>query len=117
MTTHEMDLKPDPKVLLKETYNYIMEHPWEHNQRTWGVKNSCGTAYCFAGHAVLLAGYKITFDSEGFANLVDTPHGKQRIEYLAKELLGLKDHEATRLFNASNSHTRIRSILESWDAL
>ena len=42
--------------LLLDTFEKILDHPESWNQSTWA--NTCGTAYCFAGHAALLAGGK-----------------------------------------------------------
>jgi len=43
--------------LLQDTLVHIKEHPEQHDQRHWGVMTACGTTFCFAGTALLLAGY------------------------------------------------------------
>lgn len=40
--------------LLIETMQFILDHPAQWDQSVWA--NTCGTAYCFAGHASLLLG-------------------------------------------------------------
>lgn len=40
--------------LLQDTMAHVEQHPEEHNQDCW--VNPCGTAFCYAGHAAILAG-------------------------------------------------------------
>lgn len=42
--------------LFIETMQFILDHPEQWSQEVWAT--SCGTAYCFAGHASLLVGGK-----------------------------------------------------------
>lgn len=44
---------------LEAVLDYIRTHPDEHDQSTWAGKGPCGTTLCFAGTAVVLAGYEI----------------------------------------------------------
>jgi hypothetical protein len=109
------DTLPDPKVLLKETYNYIVEHPEQHNQRHWQLwktSSNCGTAYCFAGMAVHLAGYDINVH-DCVKEWQDSPH----VSDVARELLGLDPEQAGMLFRGENSIDRIRQLLEEWNVL
>ncbi len=52
-------------ALLRQTLEHIETHQADWNQRQWITPAderedpSCGTAYCFAGWAVALSGYKI----------------------------------------------------------
>lgn len=43
---------------LEETLDYIRMNREQHNQRGWALKTECGTTMCFAGWAVVLAGYE-----------------------------------------------------------
>lgn len=47
---------------LEAVLDYIRTHPEEHDQGTWAAKTDCGTAMCFAGTAVMLAGYEFVWD-------------------------------------------------------
>ncbi len=118
-----MELPMAPEVLLKETYNYILEHPEEHDQAWWASKNSCGTSYCFAGHAVVLAGYTInwggTYGGIGRSSFVNLPGvgNFDSISAVAKRLLELNDDQADLLFAGGNTIGDIRDILEDWKVL
>lgn len=52
-------------ALLKQTLAHVEAHQADWNQRQWITPAderedpSCGTAYCFAGWAVALSGYKV----------------------------------------------------------
>jgi hypothetical protein len=114
-----MEQQLAPEVLLKETYNYIVEHPEEHDQASWVRRvngNSCDTAYCFAGMAVHLAGYDINVRMATVPGFDDHQYYKS-IRDAAKELLNLDDHDADILFNGYNSIHDIRRILEGWKVL
>lgn len=51
--------------LLRETLQYIEEHPDEHDQNVYGqVKTACKTKFCFAGHALVLGGAEISWGEE-----------------------------------------------------
>lgn len=50
-------LAPQPDMdieVARKVAEHITAHPEEHNQRAWASKSDCGTAFCFAGHAVAL---------------------------------------------------------------
>jgi len=50
--------RTDPSVpplnmaLHEKVLTHILAHPEEHRQGAWAVKDACGTAFCYAGHAV-----------------------------------------------------------------
>lgn len=55
-------MKPKPNLpLLKRlrTRFLRMQHAEHFNMDTWGTKTECGTTACIAGHALLLAGYRM----------------------------------------------------------
>lgn len=72
--------------LAKAVVNQILAHPETWNQRSWCNKNECGTQYCFAGWAVVLAG--LTFS-------------KASVKADAMDVLGITDCEAQTLFAVS----------------
>lgn len=49
--------------LIEETLRVIIAHPERWEQRHY--VDHCGTTYCFAGHAVVLAGYTFIVDEDG----------------------------------------------------
>lgn len=49
--------------LLQRTLTHIRQHPETWDQGMW--VNECGTAFCFAGHAVNLSGLPIDVEKEG----------------------------------------------------
>lgn len=51
--------------LLNKTLDHIKAHPETWKQSWWVTPTiTCGTAYCFAGHAVVLAGYAVSNNCE-----------------------------------------------------
>lgn len=44
---------------LEQVLDYIKTHPEGHDQKDWAVRGACGTTLCFAGTAVMLAGYEM----------------------------------------------------------
>jgi hypothetical protein len=44
---------------LEAVLDYIRMHPEEHDQGDWARRTDCGTTLCFAGTAVVLAGYQL----------------------------------------------------------
>jgi hypothetical protein len=57
-------------ALLKQTLEYVMTHPEVWDQSDWITPAeyredpACGTAYCFAGHALTLTGCEVFDESE-----------------------------------------------------
>ena len=99
-------------------YQHIKAHPDEWNQRDWAVRNSCGTAFCFAGHASARAGAKPVWvpraDEADIADasLCTLPDGTERaIVSHAREVLGLWDHWHTSLFDGDNTLADLRRII------
>lgn len=50
---------------LEQVLDYIKTHPGKHDQANWAVKGACGTTLCFAGTAVMLAGYEMYWAGRG----------------------------------------------------
>lgn len=120
--------------LLRKTLAHIEAHPEAWEQSVWAVRglDGCGTALCFAGHAVTLSGLELSWVDEyedGYGNDDDeywTParqvannvrvdpdsrlHGYS-IRYAAADLLGLNDEQAYRLFEGNNTLAELRRIV------
>jgi hypothetical protein len=78
------------------------------------LEPECGTAACFAGHAVLMAGHRI--DPQCDAVVIDDgPMVEyQSIRDTAADLLGLTWWEAERLFAAHNTIDDLWGILAEY---
>lgn len=117
--------------LIIEVLHQIHRHPETWNQASWA--QPCGTQFCFAGHAITLAGRKFItasgemtdyVQSEGFpAELVRTAVYEEEIPEhtrfvfpspAAAHLLGLPAGEANALFNGGNSFADILMLLEGF---
>jgi hypothetical protein len=55
MTMSESTTVPNVD-LLEATMVHVETHPEAHSQLTWGKRTPCGTALCYAGHALELSG-------------------------------------------------------------
>lgn len=99
--------------LLRKVLDHVTAHPEEHNQSMWGVRTSCGTAYCIAGHALVMSGVQLgwedTADGYGYATVDVTKDGEQ-IHDAARRVLGLDDVQAYLLFDPNNSRDRAWAI-------
>jgi hypothetical protein len=97
----------------------IDAHPETWNQRDWASEGSCGTAYCFAGWAALLAGHEIAWLSAEVAldgtliadYVVDAsaPEGKQWVGDAAREALGIAD--SLSLFAGHNTREDLHRLV------
>ena len=126
--------------LLLSTFETIVRNPQSWQQSDWA--SPCGTAYCFAGHASILAGGKQVqskdvdggygYGGEDWVDLVKLP-AKHEIpnlpEYdkrakdgsplhqmarVGREALGLEYHEASQLFDSGNTALMIWGMLTGW---
>jgi hypothetical protein len=87
--------------------------------------NICETTFCFAGHALLRAGFPVVrwggslafarhdFDCDVEPVTAFEVLNSDEIHETARDLLGLTDREARRLFEAENDIDDIRRILDS----
>lgn len=130
-------------ALLRETLEYIKEHPAAWNQDFWRfeVENGrCHTVMCFAGHAAVLDGVKWSTSVHGnyaeyvLANDADRKFVKGHPEYewaliqdhkgrdalpvqfRAQRVLGLDKAQAEQLFRGSNTLAQLESIVEELEA-
>ena len=115
--------------MLHLVYKEIKTFPKAWNQNTWAVdfdkladlpgikefkRNRCGTAYCFAGHAALLAGYEIAWDDFGESSSVTDKNERghaRSISEVAAEVLGLEESQRLDLFAGGNSLENIRQYI------
>jgi len=109
--------------LLQRTLAHIEAHPEQWDQNHWGIETDCGTAYCFAGAAVVLSDLPLDWDldedefgdPEITANMIGegAPEGFRfrSIRWVAKELLGLNEGQSDKLFHAHNTLDDLRHIV------
>ena len=101
---------------LRKLKRYVLAEPRRYYQGYWLLdkksdvvedqKPPCGTAGCLAGLAALMEGYVLHHtngDAQGEYQRVSKPRGKKtfNVESLAMEILGLTQHQADQLFEAS----------------
>jgi hypothetical protein len=115
--------------LLEDTMKHIEENPqtWSQNNwyvwrtatgdKYWGVvttemveTNSCGSAYCFAGHAALSAGFSAP-PKENYAGWFG--QNGQYVDEFARETLGLTQAQADALFHGDNSMDDLRNMVDA----
>lgn len=96
-----------------------IEERWD--QGSWfrhdydAENNVCGTAGCFAGHAVLQAGHKIIDDYGDWQALA--PDGtRDSISIAARKLLGLTPLQGRRLFSGNNEVVDLRRLVDQLKA-
>lgn len=114
--------------LLRLTLAHIENNQQAWDQTAWAIRQyrdgeTCGTAYCFAGWAVQLAGHSIQFDDSytpipegpdhqhGLATLRGTDQ-LEPIDTLAQHELGLNTDQAKQLFAENNRLTDLRRIVD-----
>lgn len=111
--------------LLRSTMAYIDANPDEHFQLDYAVKRSCGSAGCFATHAILIRfpdaviqwrPYEgvLLVGVEETAHYVEVDGVTHFIATLAEKILGLDDDQADTLFQEDNSRERLREIVDEY---
>jgi len=110
-------LTPAPNVkLLNRILDIIETDPDHWDQETWVTETPCGTAYCFAGWAVHLNGYKFHPGWDLSLNTSDEVYKDNEkesiyIQDVAQEILGLTLLEATTLFSSWRTLDDIRAVV------
>lgn len=108
--------------LLRETLEYIKTHPQQWNQGVWFVwtndvgetvldslnikveeQNSCGSAFCFAGHAALRSNFPGPPKDNSRAWRAEVDGQTYEVSEYAKEKLGITWPQASALFYAGNT--------------
>ena len=107
--------------LLWKVYDHIVAHPEEWYQGNWAVQvedSMCGTAFCFAGHAVMMSHPDAEpVWEEGSAEEVTLDDGRREgIMELAADDLGLDEIDAESLFCGTNSLDRIHTLIVDWES-
>lgn len=96
--------------LLRRAVDHIKAHPEDWDQeRFLPWPTSCGTRYCIAGHIVVLSG---EFSGEFPAWLVNGWSREDSVCQVARNLLGISNREAVRLFDASRTIADFELVIE-----
>lgn len=120
------DLPERNVELLRDTMKWIEEHPGEHDQERW--VNACGTAFCYAGHAALLAGATrpdalgfgihwginpVTFKSvtDTYTGLLATDNIP--VDEFAARQLGITFEESEVLFDGDRTTAELRALVDA----
>lgn len=131
--------------LLDEVMNYIKEHPQSWHQASWyryvdtetGYEwndvvteevtevNSCGAAFCFAGHVGMREGFPAPINNSviwdrwiedeelGYYNESKDGWGySEDISEFARKRLGLRDDQAEALFDGDNSMENLETMVK-----
>jgi hypothetical protein len=98
--------EPTPNLdLLDRVMDHIDRHPEEWNQENW----FCGTAACFAGHAVLMDGWEVVHEDGG---MIEKGGEQSPVELVAQRLLDLTDDQMNRLFIGCNTLDDLHSMVK-----
>jgi len=83
----------------------------------WAVEHSCGTAFCIAGYATILAGYNYRYvQKHGKRSFVNDKGASGDPEVVGAQFLGLTEEEARDLFYG-NFTDRMRYRITKDEAL
>jgi hypothetical protein len=96
--------------LLCKVLEHIENHPEEWDQKNWKTETACGTAYCFAGHALVMMGHEI-LENKYYAPVDE--HGTL-VDVAAARELGLTTNQARDLFSPVNSLARLRELVAEY---
>ena len=79
------------------------------NQKEWSSWTGCGTAYCFAGHALLLDDWRLAQDSYDYFVKGDW---RGSAHFAAMEVLDLTCFQAKHLFASDNTLDDLARIVD-----
>lgn len=113
--------------LLQTTMNYVEKHPEQHDQTNW--VNHCNTAFCYAGHAAIIAGatrppneatawgnYWMvnpeTLESHA-SGAYDAADRSLAVDEFAAKELGITMAEAEALFDGDRTITGLRTLVDA----
>jgi hypothetical protein len=108
--------------------NFIEKHPEKHAQEHWATE--CGTAFCYAGHASLLAGatppgpnvttwghfWTInpeTFQSGSESTMQQLESGNLPVDEFAARQLGITMSESEVLFSGDRTRDELRMLIDA----
>jgi hypothetical protein len=97
--------------LMLKTLDHIHEHPEEYDQGEWAARTACGTTACFAGTAVMIAGYDFDFRVYEDVNATDKLTNGQFIREVARQELGLTMMQADALFYGGNTLKEVENLV------
>lgn len=108
MTFHTAVNQP----LLRETMDTILAKPEAHNQEFYARRTECGTAYCFAGTALVLSGEDFAFSSNHYGEVSwDLASGKP-LFITACMILGIRPDDAMTLFHGDNTVEDLKHMVD-----
>lgn len=122
------DLPERNVELLRATMDFIERHPEKHEQAQWATQ--CGTAFCYAGHAALLAGatppgantlafgrfWTIdpdTFQSRSETTLEQIASGTLLVDEFAARQLGITVSEMEVMFAGDRTREQLRMLVDA----
>jgi hypothetical protein len=105
---------------LEAVLDYIRMHPEEHHQDYWARRTDRGTTLCFAGTAVVLAGYQLdwTYGPDTTERCVTSAGGPLSlaraafISVVAARELGLTPEQAAALFSPADNLDDLERIVK-----
>lgn len=123
------DIPPLDVALLSKVMEHIEQHPDEHDQGVWASRpiestsdSACGTAFCFAGHAVNMTMaeqdrfmFGVGDDNWDFLvaySVQDSDGMRRAIPALARQRLGVSNDEGVELFASSNTMEQLRALVD-----
>lgn len=100
---------------MKAVYAYIQAHPDEWDQSNWASRlliggSGCQTAFCFAGHVAVRAGYEPHFSDHPWTATVT--NGNEEIADVAQQILDIDDYTAEALFVCTNNLETLGKIID-----
>lgn len=107
-------LTPTEVDVLRRTLEYVLAHPEEYSQTTWGYRElPCQTVFCVAGHAAVTVGgaTPVWLDGDDLDCVI--PAGttaRVAVSDHARWLLGLRNDQALHLFSGGNSLRRVAEL-------
>ena|SRR5258706_8207228 len=95
---------------LDQVINIIETNPERWDQGTWGSMTDCGSTYCIAGWACLLAGLTLNW----FDNTLINANGHDPFD-AGQKILELTDEQAHYLFFARTDLDEIKLIRKEFE--
>lgn len=108
----------EPNVpLLRKVWEHVKERPADYRQEKWVslAEGSCGSAYCFAGHALLMSGHELRLQDRWTTGMIldGKPTDGYGVANAAAKELGLPFTVADEIFRGYNSLDTIKVLVEN----